>query len=666
MGMFWMLLWACGEKEKEAPSLPSSEPESTVGPCDQDVDADCDGVVDEEDCDPNDGLVYPGAIEIPYDGKDNDCAGDGDLNDVDGDGYVGQSAGGDDCNDNNATVHPGAVEICYDGLDQDCMGDLEAENNNDCDGDGHIGRGTESTDCNDEDPNINPDMEEIWYDGVDQDCDSRDDFDADFDGDPAAAYGGGDCDDNDPLSSSLNLEVWDGYDRDCDGTVDNLGSFDVYSSYYATALSDDQRLGAAAAIMGDYTGDGLQEIAVASPFGLYDQETQASGGKVYIFTLTASNGIPTDIAHTVINGAPSAYLGYDMAQVGDIDGDGIIDLAVGSPSYGEVYIFAGSTLAAGGVLSMSEHLTSLSDGTFHGIDVHNIGDLDGDGYAELATGTGGYFDATASISIWSGSDLGSGEALGAPDTFVKLTGPGVGGETAGGVDFTGDGIFDIAAAYQTDSNPKVSIISGASLLEGGILDMSDFPLITGSALDTDGDPTSFASDLGVAEDIDQDGYAELLIAASRRDTAFSGAGQVYMIDGDVANSGGAALNIADIIFEGAEDCAELSTNDHSGDYDGDGVPDVIVSQLNTDAFNCQSSLYPTTHVFFGTDLSSGTYLSTDSSAYFVSRDYSDGLGMEGIPFDMEGDGDDDILLGAPRKGGNLGYVFVFESQMGGE
>ena len=30
--------------------------------CDQTVDADCDGVPDEDDCDPNDGLVYPGAV----------------------------------------------------------------------------------------------------------------------------------------------------------------------------------------------------------------------------------------------------------------------------------------------------------------------------------------------------------------------------------------------------------------------------------------------------------------------------------------------------------------------------------------------------------------------------------------------------------------------------
>ena len=664
MGMIWLWLLACGEKETTTPALPSSEPEATDGPCDQSIDADCDGVVDEEDCDPNDGLVYPGAVEIPYDGKDNDCAGDGDLNDVDGDGYIGMSAGGDDCNDNNATVYPGAEEICYDGLDQDCMGDLEAENNNDCDGDGHIGRGTESTDCDDTDPNINPDMEEIWYDGVDQDCDSRDDYDADFDGDQALEYGGGDCDDNDPLSNSLNDEVWDGFDRNCDGIVDELGAFDAYASYYSTALSDDQSLGMGAAAVGDYTGDGIQNVVVSSPFGLYNEETQASGGKVYVFSLSASTGLPADIAYTVISGNEGAYLGYDLASVGDITGDGVIDVAIGSPSYGDVYLFSGSVLAQGGDITVSESLATLGGGTFHGIDVHSIGDVDGDGVNDLATGTGAYYDASASISVWSGAQISAGGSFGDPDTLVKLTGNGIGSETAGGVDFDGDGFDDLAAAYQTGTSPNVSIVSGTELVVGGNLGLDDYAVLTGSASNSDGDPTSFAKDLGVAEDLDGDGYAELLVAASTTDTAFASAGVVYIIDGDQAINGGSVINVADITIEGAEDCAELSTNDRSGDYDGDGIPDVIVSQLNTDALNCQSSLYPTTHVFYGDELESGTYLSTDTVGQFISRDYSDAMGAEGLAFDIDDDGDDDLLLGAPRKGNGLGAVFVFESLLG--
>ena len=134
----FIFLLACGEKEPDVPVIvDDSDTDTNTPDCDRDIDPDCDGFTRADgDCDPNDGLVYPGATEIPYDGKDNDCAGDGDWNDVDEDGFVGASAGGDDCDDSNPEVYPGAEEICYDGIDQDCAGDVELENNNDCDGDG--------------------------------------------------------------------------------------------------------------------------------------------------------------------------------------------------------------------------------------------------------------------------------------------------------------------------------------------------------------------------------------------------------------------------------------------------------------------------------------------------------------------------------------------------
>ena len=37
------------------------------------LDRDSDGWADDQDCDPDDPYTYPGADDIPYDGKDNDC-----------------------------------------------------------------------------------------------------------------------------------------------------------------------------------------------------------------------------------------------------------------------------------------------------------------------------------------------------------------------------------------------------------------------------------------------------------------------------------------------------------------------------------------------------------------------------------------------------------------
>ena len=187
---------------------------------------------------------------------DDACSTDATCVDADGDGFVQA----DDCNDENALSYPGADEVC-DEDDNNCDGEID-ENPidgtpfyGDADLDGYgdpaqllkacsasEGVADNAADCNDEDATINPDADEVC-DEIDNNCDSVIDYDAidratfyrDTDGDGYGIDAGaqtacevpegfatesGDCDDAEEAANPGATETCDGFDNDCDGTID--------------------------------------------------------------------------------------------------------------------------------------------------------------------------------------------------------------------------------------------------------------------------------------------------------------------------------------------------------------------------------------------------------------------------------------------------------------
>ncbi|HIN85304.1 MAG TPA: hypothetical protein EYN06_02405, partial [Myxococcales bacterium] len=150
-------------------------------------DYDGDGYLGEDECGPNgpyDARIhvdssYAGccsAEEVAglseqqiIDKCDFDCDGNPALcaeEDADGDGYIGA----EDCNPNDPHIHANAVEKCEDGVDQDCeFGDVECGKDSDNDGFSAFADNGAPVDCDDSDPNINPWAVEVCN-GKDDDC----------------------------------------------------------------------------------------------------------------------------------------------------------------------------------------------------------------------------------------------------------------------------------------------------------------------------------------------------------------------------------------------------------------------------------------------------------------------------------------------------------------
>ncbi|WP_223642270.1 VCBS repeat-containing protein [Corallococcus sp. EGB] len=144
---------------------------------------------------------------------------------------------------------------------------------------------------------------------------------------------------------------------------------------------------AATLVTADFDGDGIQDLAV----GQRESElSRPTGGAVFIYKGTAS-GLPTKPTW-VLTGETEGALFGDMLAAGDLDGDGIADLAVSSPAAdvtigdsGAVYLY---TFKAGqGPTLLRGALTGLGRGGF-GTGMA-IADADGDGDMDLFVGSPG-------------------------------------------------------------------------------------------------------------------------------------------------------------------------------------------------------------------------------------------------------------------------------------
>ena len=262
------------------------------------------------DCAPLDPAVYPGAEEIWYDGEDQDCSLDSDY-DADQDGYESADYGGMDCDDQAAGTHPGAIEVC-DLLqaDEDCDGLVNGEDPSsrgwtnwfeDPDGDGY-GHGQGISAC----------APEQGYAALDGDCDE------------ASAE----------VNPGMEEICGDGVANDCvvtdgecgihgTGVMDGLPLVELPNTASANVLLDPV----------DLLGKGQEHFVVASPYeyggdGYVGQVRLLREGDSYMQDL-----LTTDSTYSI--------LGSTMVT-GDLDADGQTDLILSAVQH---YDFEGGVYA---------------------------------------------------------------------------------------------------------------------------------------------------------------------------------------------------------------------------------------------------------------------------------------------------------------------------------
>ncbi|MBN1135642.1 MAG: VCBS repeat-containing protein, partial [Anaerolineae bacterium] len=209
-------------------------------------------------------------------------------------------------------------------------------------------------------------------------------------------------------------------------------------SWIDSGESAGDRFGGSVAPAGDVNGDGYADIVVGAH--AYASNT----GRAYLYHGQSGGLTAATPALTLTGSLTGDQFGYAVSTAGDVNGDGYSDVIVGAPyaeGGGAAYVFHGSS---SGLSATPDFTTWSAPINYLGFDVSAAGDMNGDGYADVAVGAPGYPNQSGrgAVLVYYGSstglsisiyDLNAGENDG--DAY------GIALATAG--DVNGDGFADL-------------------------------------------------------------------------------------------------------------------------------------------------------------------------------------------------------------------------------
>ena len=361
---------------------------------------------------------------------------------------------------------------------------------------------------------------------------------------------------------------------------------------------------------GDVNGDGRDDAIIGARFA--STATAPAAGKAYVVLGRQGLSGVFDTANgdqdATITGRAGYYLTIALAA-GDIDGDSIDDIVLGAggmagpandrPTAGGAVVVLGSAGLGDTDLGRATPFFRVY-GASSGDNLPNhlaTGDLDGDGRVELIIG-GPLVDAelredAGAAYIVPVPEDGGEVDLAADRGFQRVTGGArkdmLGFEVAAG-DVNGDGVTDAIIGARDADGPgdelnnagEVHILFGGD----GVPEGRDLLDTRSDVLITSGDPTDSLG-FGVATgDVNGDGVTDVLagvpVADSCENARLDG-GDAYAVLGRSDWPAVVTLKGAgDLTFLGVEEGDELGFSVAAGDFNGDGVADVMLGALQAD------------------------------------------------------------------------------------
>jgi hypothetical protein len=411
--------------------------------------------------------------------------------------------------------------------------------------------------------------------------------------------------------------------------------------------------GASVATAGDVNGDGYADVIVGAPnYG--NGQTGEGRASVYYGSVSTRT---MDAYWAAEGDQDQAYYGFSVSTAGDVNGDGYADVIVGAYAYdsdGRVFVYHGSS---SGLSTTADWTVGaiLQDSQF-GYCVSTAGDVNGDGYADVAVGVPDYEDSDdhpeqGRVVVYHGSAAG----LSTTANWVVLGYRGnndLGWSVSTAGDVNGDGYADLIVGAPKYSNGQTRE-GRAYVYCGSAAGLS--PTASWIA-ESDLDFAAFGQSVSSAGDVNGDGYADVIVGACDYSNGQSAEGRAYVYLGSVSGLSAAASWWAEGNQVGARFGKSVST---AGDVNGDGYADVIVG-----AYAYDNGEYRGGRAYVYNGSASGLAATESWFADGNQENASFGWSVS-TAGDVNGDGYADVIVSAVGYSLSMGRVFVFNGSASG-
>ena len=405
-------------------------------------------------------------------------------------------------------------------------------------------------------------------------------------------------------------------------------------------------LGTAVTGLGDLDGDGFDDLAYGA------SESSSATGSVYVVYGSASGADPdSEEILEASDGAAGDEFGFALGGGGDLDGDGFPDLAIGARQRGTgtdgaVYLFYGAASGIDAATEAKVGCASCSADEEFGAAVDVLGDVDGDGFDDLVVGAQKGNGSTGSAYVY----LGSASGVTASSEVELLASDGAADDDFGAAvasgDLDGDGYADpvVGSRYADVAGTSYSSYGAAYVFYG-----------TSTGVDaTSNKFNSSSPEFGAkygnalsAGDLDGDGYDDLVVGSLAEDHAYlskMGRGSVYLYYG--SSAGPTSASEERLRASDADDWDAFGTSVVAGDIDGDGFEDLVVgARADEDAGSASGAIYVYGGSTTGLDASTEDKISASDGTAYARFGFAVGLA------DLDADGYLDALVAAMEATG---------------